>query len=227
MEDYLGLDFEKENKIKKVFDSIDEVQESKHKALVNSIALDLIPDYVWNKDLGTIATNLIHYFAGLEKEYNLNKSIALTGTYGVGKSRLMRIFQNYIRKTKQFNHPNIFRIISIEDVIQGMTSDEPINSEILYNCNTSVDRPAKKPANLLINEFGYQYGGKSFGTEYKELIEMFLMKRYDIFQEYGKMTHVTMNFDTEDLAGVFPPKIIDRFKEMFNIIPLDGKSFRK
>ena len=56
---------------------------------------------------------------------------------------------------------------------------------------------------------------------------MFLMKRYDIFQEYDKMTHVTMNFDSQDLTKVFPPKIIDRFKEMFNIIPIDEKSFRK
>jgi DNA replication protein DnaC len=236
----MGLDISKQSVVKNlkqqsvskvvnVYSSINENQLKKHKRLLNSIANEKIGNYVWRKDIATIATNLIYYFAGIEHEYDLNKSIALCGSYGVGKSMLMRIFKSYLNRLPGYSgwHPNIFRIISIEDVIQAMGEDKPIFSELLYNQNIVAERPEKKPANLLINEFGFKYNGKNFGTDYQELIEMFIMKRYDIYQEHNKLTHVTMNFGTEELQDVFTEKIIDRFKEMFNIISLDGESFRK
>lgn len=214
--------------IEKIYSSISDDELKNHKRLVAKIANEKIRNYVWTKEIGKIAENLIYYFSGIEREYDLTKSIALCGTFGIGKSMLMRIFKEYLNRLPgyDFYHPNIFRIISIEDAIQSMQSEEPIYSDLLYNMSIKTDRPFRNPANILINEFGYQYNGKAYGTEYKELIEMFLMKRYDIYQEYGKLTHVTMNFDTDDLKSVFHPKIIDRFKEMFNIIPLGGKSFR-
>ena len=56
---------------------------------------------------------------------------------------------------------------------------------------------------------------------------MFMMKRYDIFQTYKKLTHITMNLDTDDIKDMFSERLVDRFREMFNIISLTGKSFRK
>lgn len=216
------------NKVKQIFSDISEDQIKAHKRLINSKAIQLIPNYIWRQELGAIATNLIYYFSGLSNEYDLNKSIALTGSFGVGKTMLMRIIQSYLQELGGIKgHPNIFRIVSIEDVIKSMSSTDYTDCELIYNQKIELDRPVKRPANILINEFGYKYNGKSFGTEYQELIEMFLMKRYDIYQEYGKLTHVTMNYDTDDLIEVFPEKIIERFKEMFNIIPVYGESFRK
>lgn len=217
-----------ENKASKMFDGINDYQYSKHKQLIKQIAIDTVPGYVWSEELGSIAKNLIYYFNGLNNDYNLNKSIALVGSYGVGKSILMRIFQRYLQRVSGgFGHPNIYRIVSIEDVLSHMSKPNYTDCELLYNYNPDVDRPMRKPANLMINEFGFRYDGKSFGTEYQELIEMFIMKRYDIFQESGKLTHVTTNCDVEDFKNIFHEKIMDRFKEMFNIIPVGGNSFRK
>jgi len=216
------------NKVSKVLDTMDEYEFNKNTHVLDSIARSMVKGYQWNKTIGEIASNLIFYFNGVAHKYDLNKSIALCGTYGVGKSILMRIFQEYMRKkVNGYGHPNIYRIISIEDVIKYMSEPNAIDSEILYNYHIKLDRPVRRPANLMINEFGYNYNGKSFGTEYRELIEMFIMKRYDIFQEYGKLTHVTMNLGPKELEDTFEEKIVDRLKEMFNIIPFDGESYRK
>jgi DNA replication protein DnaC len=216
------------NKVVQVLDSMNEAEFNKNTHVLNSVAQELVKDYQWNEKIAKIASNLIFYFNGLKHQYDLDKSIALCGTYGVGKTKLMRIFQEYMRrKVGGYGHPNIYRIISIEEVIKYMSEPNAIDSEILYNYHIKLDRPVRKPANLMINEFGYSYNGKNFGTEYKELVEMFIMNRYDIFQEHGKLTHVTMNYGPKELEKVFDKKITDRFKEMFNIIPLDGESFRK
>lgn len=215
--------------LKQIYADISEKEFENHKRLLGKCANTIKPGYDWNPHLIEIATNLIPYFAGLKCDYKIEKSIALCGTYGVGKSMLMRIFKEYMNNLPgyQWNHPNVFRIISIEDVIHAMCATDPLNTPILYNKQMELDRPVSRPANILINEFGFKYKGKSFGTDYQELIEMFIMKRYDIFQEFGKMTHVTMNFGTDELKEVFSDKILDRFKEMFNIIPVHGTSYRK
>ena len=232
MENYMVKDFSEygknKNKVVQYFESINDANLKHNKKLLGIIASEMVHDYVWSEDIAKIALNLIYYFNGIKGEYDLNKSIAITGTYGASKSMIMKIFQKYLQRISGgYGHPNIFRIVSIEDVISVMAKENFFESELLFNYKTELDRPIRRPANLLINEFGFKYNGKAYGTEYQELIEMFIMKRYDIYQDYGKLTHVTMNFDTEDLKNVFPEKIIDRFKEMFNLIPLNGISYRK
>lgn len=218
----------KENNIKRLFQDIDEKQFGNHKILLDKIAKNIVPNYKWELNNAEITKNLISYFNGLESDYNLNKSIALCGTFGVGKTVLMRVFRDYMRTILvNGKNPNQYRIISIEEVVEYMSGNNALDSEILYNCNRDIDRPTKKPVHLMINEFGYGYNGKVYGTDKAELIETFLMKRYDIFQDYGKVMHVTMNLGTDELAENFHPRIVDRFKEMFNIIPFDGESKRK
>ena len=189
----------------------------------NILGRDLILDDN-NKD---IFKNLLLYFLGEEGEYDLKKGICLTGSYGTGKSSIFRIFHEYLRTNFPFNK-NLFRISSIEDIISDSTNDDFLNSVYLFNCKENeVGSKLYNPKNILINEFGHKYDMKVYGTNVNELIDMFLMKRYDIYQQYGRLTHMTTNFDAKQLNGLFHPKIYDRFKEMINIIPLNGKSHRK
>ena len=109
-----------------------------------------------------------------------------------------------------------------------MSEKDWINRKLTYNTITAVTGAVKRqPKHVLINEFGYQYDIKHFGTDVNELIEAWLMKRYDIFQDYKKLIHITSNFGIKDLQANFHPKVVDRFREMFNFIELKGKSFRK
>jgi DNA replication protein DnaC len=194
-----------------------------HKHCIFKIANDFVPNYDFNKKISKIYTNLIYYFNGFEGEYDLSKGIALTGTFGAGKTTLFEIMKEYMKVVSNPN-PNLFMTTSTEDIIYQMNRQDFLYSPVLLNLKSDN---IKKPINILINEFGFMYQGKTYGTQNIELLEMFIMKRYDIFQNYGKLTHVTMNFGTDDLKKIFSPRIIDRYKEMFNIIELTGKSYRK
>jgi hypothetical protein len=201
-----------------------------HKKMIGRIAG---PDYIFTTELKELWNILFLYFIGSEEfetyGYSLNKSIALTGLYGVGKSTIFRIIHRWLEVVK-IQNPNSFRISSTEEVINIFQSKNWLDDVLILNKTENsygggVGIP--KPIHILVNEFAYPYDVKHYGTDVKEYIEMFIMKRYDIFQQYRKLTHVTMNFNVKDLDKNFSPRIIDRFREMFNIIELKGKSFRK
>ncbi len=195
-----------------------------HKILIQRIAG---PNYIFTDEIRTLWSGLFKYFIGSpDSPYDLKKSIALTGQYGVGKSTIFMIVHKWLEKW-MIRHPNTYRISSTEEVIATMQENDWLDSVLLHNQQLNVHGcqiPA--PIHILVNEFAYMYDVKHYGTNIKELIEMFIMKRYDIFQSYNKLTHVTMNMDVSDLKENFSPRIVDRFREMFNIIEVKGESFR-
>lgn len=196
----------------------------------NAIAMEakaLIPDYVFDENNKQLFSDLFYYFMGRDGNLDLKKGIAITGVYGVGKSTVFQIFHNFLKKYFPFND-NLFRISSIEEVIGLSQEKDFMQSVILYNSKNNINGiPQPKPVHVLINEFGHKYDIKNWGTNVNETIDLFLMKRYDIFQQRNKLLHVTTNYDTDNFKEMFDPRIVDRFKEMFNIIELKGKSFRK
>jgi hypothetical protein len=186
------------------------------------------PDYIFTKELKTVWNNLFLYFIGSpESTLSLNKSIAITGSYGVGKSTIFSIIHRWLEWITLRN-PNTFRISSTEEVISILQQKDWMSDVLVLNHNENLyglNTPG--PIHILVNEFAYQYDVKHYGTDVKQYMEMFIMKRYDIFQQFGKLTHVTMNFDSKSLDKNFSPRIVDRFREMFNVIELKGNSFRK
>jgi hypothetical protein len=184
-------------------------------------------EYQFTEHNKPILDNLIYYFLGHAKEYDLNKGIALVGDYGCGKSTIFNIFHEFLRTVFPFNK-NLFRICSIEDIIEDSAKSDFMSSP--YINNVKVDGSGShynKPIHILLNEFGHVYNIKKYGTDVNQLIEMFIMKRYDIFQQNGKLTHITTNYFPKQLENHYHPKVVDRFREMFNIIELKGESLRK
>lgn len=196
------------------------------KFAIGDIANRLIPGYIFNDNNGPVFNDLLNYFLGCPGNLDLNKGIALIGDFGVGKSTIMQIFHIFLKNYFPFTE-NLFRISSIEEIISEMGTKNFMNSILLNNPKSNSDSSfTYKPIHLLINEFGHKYDAKNYGTDVNELIDIFLMKRYDIFQHKGKLLHITSNYDVDDMKEIFHERIIDRFKDMFNIIILKGKSFR-
>ena len=184
-------------------------------------------DYVWNNEIRSIYSDLMNYFHGIEGNLDLNKSIALIGAYGVGKSTIFNIWHEYLRKYYPFN-ANLYKISSLEEILDDIRKEDYVKRVYCYNKKENTQGlNTSKPIHILINEFGFDYKIKSYGTDINELFEAFMMVRYDVFQKYKKLTHITTNYGTDELKSIFHPKLIDRFKEMFNLIELRGKSFRK
>lgn len=187
-----------------------------------------------DSNLKKLYAKLFNYFHGIEYKdcctehgLNLNKGIALVGAFGVGKTTAMRVFHSYLKTTMRQN-PNLFVISSVEDLINELQDKDWIKNKLAYNTReNSAGGIDFRPRHVLVNEFGYKYDIKKYGTNVNELIEAWLMKRYDIFQEHRKLVHITTNFGTKELKDNFPPKIVDRFREMFNFIELKGSSLRR
>lgn len=186
--------------------------------------------YQMTPEIKKIIYGMLYYFNGNKEseKYGLSitKGIALLGTYGTGKTTIFALFHEYLKKIAQINN---FRITSIDEIVESIYSDNNyLNSVYIYNTQPNINNEIiKKPIHLLINEFGVQYNIKKYGSNVNDIVDLFMMRRYEIFQQYKKVTHITSNYGTDDFEKIFPARLIDRFKEMFNILILDGKSFRK
>ncbi len=170
---------------------------------------------------------IMDYMLGIEGEIDLSKGIALYGDFGPGKSIMMEAF-NETLKTSQISASNSFMVTSVEAIISDASKDGYLDCGSLLNTSDTVTGGViKNPRHVLINEFGYTYTGKSYGTSVEEKVEVFLMKRYEIFQRYKKVTHITTNFTPNQLDEMYKGRLSDRFAEMFHFVKLEGKSKRK
>lgn len=182
------------------------------------IANEICPGYVLSEKIKPILNNLCLYFLGIKGEYSLDKGIFLMGDFGTGKSTLMRVFQRWLATLWPFN-PNGFTITSIEEVIDFYKKDGN-----LYRFTFKRDNDGFTDIHhILINEFGKDVKDKIYGTEAMQILNSFMMIRYDIFQNSGKVTHITSNM----LPFSEEKALNDRYIEMFTIVKIEGKSYRK
>lgn len=187
---------------------------------------ELIPGFNIDPFAKQVYAALHNYFHGIEGEIDLNKGIALVGKFGVGKTTAMRVFHNYLKIYFPF-HSNLFVFSTLEDLISELKCNDWTNKKLTYNLKeTPSGGLYKDPRHVLINEFGHSYNIKSYGSDVNELIEAWIMKRYDIFQEHRKVVHITSNYGKKDLKEMFSEKLVDRFKEMFHFVELKGESKR-
>ena len=182
------------------------------------IANELCPGFEIRNELKQNLNDLCLYFLGIKGELSLDKGICLTGEYGTGKSTLMKIFQRWLAVCWPFNG-NGFTITSIEEIIEYYKKDGN-----LYRFTFNRDQDGFPDIHhILINEFGKDLKDKIYGTEAIQILNSLMMIRYDIFQNSGKVTHLTSNMlpFSEDKA------LNDRYIEMFNVVKINGKSYRK
>jgi predicted ATPase len=161
----------------------------------------------------------IRYFNGdrsvEDTGLSLNKGLFVFGDFGTGKTTLFRILRRYMASVYRF-HPNGFKSTSVEELIDHHVANETLKDFL-------------RPPNLLINEFAteHDYGLKVYGSKISEILESFLMQRYELFTSKGFLIHATSNRNFESLTNVYDRKLSSRFAEMFNFARWKGKSHRQ
>lgn len=199
------------------------------KKVIGNIAGD---DFIYTDENKALLNKMFHYFNGNKEEceqlgITLNKGLAIFGEYGCGKTLMFRLMHTFLSMGNK-SRLNSFKMVSIEDIINVASDDKFLDSVYCYNTTLNVHGVlVRNPVHLLVNEFGSKYNVKLYGTDVNELLEMFWMKRYEIYTDHHKLTHLTSNIDIKGLVDNNSPKIVDRFKEMMQFEMLKGKSFRK
>lgn len=160
------------------------------------------------------------------KGYKLYNHIMLTGKSGAGKTMMMQVFSEYLRRTK---NPNYFHNISVTELTNHNTICNNIN---LYTYNEDPNQAfMSKPVNICLNDIGVT-NRKFYGIDTTTLIEDFLHARNEIWTQTAvdarKFGHLTTNLSQKQLIAMFSDefgRLIDRFKT-YNIIHLTGDSRR-
>ncbi len=189
----------------------------KHKIVWNKCALKFVKKYDYTEFNIPIIVNLIYYINGIEKEFDLNKGILICGNVGTGKTFILKVLQTY---ANVLGNPNSFRIESIE----SMKSYFEEKGNFRYY-NEFKPNLGKFGLNLAINEYGIDYDASFYGTKFIESFGAFMMQRYELFTDHGTITHMTTNLSLKDLDNKLDPAMLRRFRDMFNTVNLNGKSY--
>lgn len=187
-----------------------------------NVGRSICPEFKIPDEIKETVLNLCLYFLGLESKLDSNRGIYLHGTYGIGKTTLLATIRKWLASDMFPIKGNGFISTSIEEIIDIYKREGNIERFML---NREDYNPG--PRHLLINEYGKDIKDKIYGTEVNQIINSLLMRRYEIYQNHTKLTHVTSNFEPSESFGSNDPAIYDRIKEMFNVIELKGESFRK
>lgn len=186
-----------------------------------------------NKD---VLRFLLYYFNGCPlaedvfpgRGYKLHKNIMLQGKKGAGKTLLMQIFSEYLKRTK---NPRYFENVSVTQMVNHFSLYNNIDL-YTYNEEGSVGFHIK-PHNLCLNDIGVE-NRPFYGIDTLTVVTDFLHARNELWANQAisdrKFAHLTTNLDNAKLTAMFNAKdeygrIVDRFKT-YNVIPLTGDSRR-
>lgn len=162
-----------------------------------------------------------------DKRYKLAKPLLVRGDKGVGKTFLMQLFSEYLRRTK---NPNFFFNVSVTEMVNYYTINNNLN-RYTYNdrSGTKEDNTFDgcRPSNVCLNDVGLQTQ-TFFGQDGKKLVTEFLHARYEIWTQWNSRGHLTTNLSVQALAKEFSDaygRTVDRLKS-YNIIEMTGSSRR-
>lgn len=160
---------------------------------------------------------IFQYFSNDEKFEtevggNLKKGLFIFGAVGVGKTSSLEII----------------RIISRKYNLKKMWFSKRSTQEIVSEFNASSHREIviqKYIKGLIMfDDLGSEIEGSNYGKE--DIFIRILEMRYNQFIEKGTKTHITSNYNFNQLKKRYGERVYDRLKEMFNFLELTGESRR-
>jgi len=168
-------------------------------------------------------------FETLAPGYSLHKGLYLAGSYGTGKSFAMGLFCNHsVKQTPQLrNAPVESNFVSSLFIGREYrrTGDEIIKA-YTDDCVYYLDRE-KKYHTVTFDELSDKPEGKNYGNTVNVLQEI-LEARYYTFVNHGQITHITTNITSlEDFVSLYGGRMGSRYREMFNVVYIEGIDLRQ
>lgn len=166
-----------------------------------------------------VVSDLFNYTIRKEGNLDIKKGIWLEGPNGTGKSTLLRICAEF---QKQIIGKG-FLLLNCSHIATQYANGEETLDKYTY-AHFSIPN---RPVTMAFDELGrepipvYRYNTSL------NIMQFILQIRYNLWQQQNIIqTHITTNFDADDIERLYGDFIRDRRKEFFNIISLEGPSRR-
>lgn len=151
-----------------------------------------------------------------------SKGVFITGSIGIGKSAMMKVMQRLFKDTQRR-----FKWVSgyeLRDLSEELTI---IEIKELYGANLKCD--------LYIDDIGFSIDVKRYGNTVNIISEI-IMERYELYVGSGYKTHLSSNVvaaiknnekNLPTIEKIYGLRVLDRIKEMCDLIIWNGESLRK
>jgi DNA replication protein DnaC len=159
---------------------------------------------------------VFNWLIGMDVDIKLNKGLLLTGSFGTGKSIVLKGIIQFIEKYYSINSLDKGISEPLYVLSHDMANHFASENEYLINRmrNTSI---------LAIDDIGYEAKVvKNYGTEIKPFEEI-IMSRYD----KKKNILISTNLTLDQIGTEYGWHIYDRLKQMTYVVPFKGESKRK
>lgn len=163
------------------------------------------------------------------KRMDIHQSLVLLGNKGAGKTLLMQTASEFARVMKLGNNRCFANTSSSE-----LLNYYKVNGSLDYYTYNIGKRPyiegnpyTTHPFSVCLHDLGQESSKeqKHFGTKIDDVMDDFLMARYELYQNQGLYYHCTTNLKPEQFSEILSPRVLDRFRQ-HNFILLGGNSRR-
>ena len=151
-----------------------------------------------------------------------NKGVFVVGGIGTGKSAMMKVMQKLLKDTDcRFKWINGYELKDMSETYTLSEIKEYYGKSLLCD--------------LYIDDIGFSIDVKRYGNTINIISEI-IMERYDLYIESGFVTHFSSNIlpmikeNTKNLPtieSIYGARVLDRMKEMCELITFNGQSLRK
>lgn len=182
--------------------------------LFDKVAHFVVPNFKITDENKNFFEQLKCYFNN-EKgfEGDLERGLLVLGGFGVGKTAAMEIC-------------SIYSLIKQNNKYFALYDSDTIIDRFSNNGRVSI-REFDNWGDICIDELGEDTGKHIYYGSPDDPVEVLISRRYNQFKSNGFRLHGISNLDVNMLQNRFSPKIYDRMCEMFNLLVLEGSSWRR
>lgn len=171
------------------------------------------PAYVVDEENKPVLAQLVHYFAQTGgSSLSTKKGVLLAGNVGSGKTMVMEIFNQLVRRSNPF-YKTTARQVAKDYAADGLIA------LVRYLKQFRKTPAGLIPVDFFFDDLGAEDNKKHYGNEANVMAEV-IYDRYELYIRFGTRTHFTTNLTPEELEEKYGVRAYSRLCQMCNFLVL-------